>query len=217
MQNQKIIIIFGAPGAGKGYLSTKLLATKRFIHYSPGSIMRNILQNPNQINYRLLFNCINTGKLVPAPIVKKIIMEKISEQNKKIVILDGYPRNNTQKKDLELICVKNNAKIIAIFYLKINFRNAQKRISNRVICLKCEANFNLLTDPPKSKNKCDYCQHALVRRKDDDKIMTRFRIFNNKTMPIILKYAKSENFHEVDSIVLEKSIPKIVKMLYSLK
>lgn len=54
MKNQKIVIIFGLPGAGKGYLSEALLKTSKFLHCSPGNIMRTIIANPKSVNDYLM-------------------------------------------------------------------------------------------------------------------------------------------------------------------
>jgi adenylate kinase len=64
------------------------------------------------------------------------------------------------------------------------------RLSKRLLCKNCGASFNLITNPPKNKGMCDYCDYTLsVREDDNDKtVVNRLNIYEEKTKPLIKYY-----------------------------
>lgn len=133
-------------------------------------------------------------------------MQEVSKQNKKIIILDGYPRDKQQVDDLNDICKQLNAKISAVVYLKIDEKLARERLENRLICPNCQANYNKLTAKPQKEKYCDKCQTLLEQRKDDKHINIRFDVFSKMTMPIILKYAKESFFFNIEASQLNGQV-----------
>ena len=109
---KKVILLIGPPGSGKG-TQGKILAEKLMLpHISTGDIFRKIATN-NTDESRLLYEYMDSGKLVPSELVNKIVKTAIlSDDYKKGCILDGYPRNLEQAEYLN----KNvHAEISCIF------------------------------------------------------------------------------------------------------
>ena len=105
---KKVILLIGPPGSGKG-TQGKILAEKLMLpHISTGDIFRKIATN-NTDESRLLYEYMDSGKLVPSELVNKIVKTAIlSDDYKNGCILDGYPRNLEQAEYGILIPVDNN-------------------------------------------------------------------------------------------------------------
>ncbi|MEW6654366.1 MAG: nucleoside monophosphate kinase, partial [Bacteroidota bacterium] len=87
-----IIIIFGAPGVGKG-TQAKIIASKLNIaHISTGDILRAAIKNETELGLKAK-SIVETGGLVPDNIVAGMLKDALKEDRCKIgYILDGYPR-----------------------------------------------------------------------------------------------------------------------------
>jgi len=92
---QKAILVVGPPGAGKG-TQAKLIAKKfGYRHISTGDILRKL--NKNTTLGKKVFALINKGNFIPPKLAVQITLNYI-KSNKKILVLDGFPRNVTQAK-----------------------------------------------------------------------------------------------------------------------
>jgi adenylate kinase len=67
-----------------------------------------------------------------------------------------------------------------------------KRLTNRRVCRKCGANFNLFSAPSKEKDTCDLCAGVLYQRADDNEttIRNRLQVYMKDTQPLINYYGK---------------------------
>jgi adenylate kinase len=103
---QKAILVVGPPGAGKG-TQAKLIAKKfGYKHISTGEILRGLDRNTPL--GKKIFALINKGNFVPAKTTVDILLNHI-KSNKKMLVLDGFPRNITQAK-----LIKNKIEIIKV-------------------------------------------------------------------------------------------------------
>ncbi len=103
---QKAILVVGPPGAGKG-TQAKLIAKKfGYKHISTGEILRGL--NRNTELGKKIFALINKGKFIPPKLAVQITLNHI-KSNKKILVLDGFPRNITQAN-----LIKNKIEIIKV-------------------------------------------------------------------------------------------------------
>lgn len=208
------IILIGAPGSGKGTLSSKLVE-HGIVHLSTGDIFRKLSKSTGELSDRLK-TYLNSGKLIPDDftneVAQKAIMEELA-QNKSIV-LDGYPRTIAQAQYLDKII-----KVDQVFYLDIEFDVLVKRLTGRRTCEKCGKIYNIYFDSTKPKNNlvCDVCGGALMQRKDDNEATASVRIktFEKDTMPLveyykdkkILTYLTSDNS-------IDQNVDVILKVLH---
>ena len=90
------LIIFGAPGAGKG-TQAKIIASKLNIpHISTGDILRAAIASQSEMGMKVKA-IIEAGNLVPDEIMKEVIKERFTQDDcQKGFILDGYPRTTAQ-------------------------------------------------------------------------------------------------------------------------
>ncbi len=162
------IVLFGAPGSGKG--SQAKLITKEFglPQISTGDILRDHIQHQTNIG-KIVEAIINRGELVPDEMIIDIIRDRIKKEDcKKGYILDGFPRTLEQAK--KLLEITN---IDVVIYIDVSIIEVERRALSRRICPSCGKIFNI---SKKIIEDCDECGAKLIQR-DDDKIdVVRHRI-----------------------------------------
>lgn len=200
------IIFVGAQASGKG-TQAKIISEKLHVpHISTGDLFRNA---QGEIR-KELDTYMTAGKLVPDTLVIKMLKERMSQQDAQAgFILDGFPRNLQQAKELDSI-----TQIDKVVEISIPDEEAIKRLSGRISCKNCKEGYNIFTEPkPKVAGKCDKCGGELIQRADDkeDAIKKRLEIYHNETEPILQHY-KSIKINGVQSIDnVTKDILKALK------
>lgn len=180
------IIIFGAPGAGKG-TQAKILSHKFNIpHISTGDILREAISKKTDLGKKAQ-DIVNRGELVPDNIMVGIIKEVInSDKCKNGFILDGFPR--TLKQAELLVNIFNELNITDAMLIKLTVKDDViiNRLTSRRSCSNCGHIANLLS--LKEKNRCPNCGSVgtLVQRKDDTEtvIKNRLKIYRESTSPV---------------------------------
>ena len=193
------IILFGPPGAGKGTQSQKIAKKFNLHQVSTGDLLRNEIKNKTDIGKKIE-QIISQGDFVTDDIVNKILKTVITNPlYRSKIIFDGYPRNITQAKNLEIMLNADNQSINFILFLKVNREIIQKRILGRVICEKCTKTFNEYLNKEEIDNhKCE--RKYLIKRKDDNQeaINTRYEEYMKKTKLVLDFYSPRSYFHEID-------------------
>lgn len=191
------LIFVGPQGSGKG-TQAKIISGKLGIpHISTGDLIRGTEEDLKEE----VDSYINKGNLIPDDLMLKILEERLNRGNcKKGFILDGYPRNLEQTKELDRI-----TSIGKVIEISISDEEAVRRLSGRRSCKKCGKIYNLETLPkPREDNLCDDCKVELFQREDDypEAIKKRLEVYHQETEPILEKY---------DSVKIngEQSIEKV--------
>ena len=194
------IILFGAPGAGKGTQADNIVKEFNLYKVSTGDLLREEIKKSTNIGKKIKPG-IDRGQLISDDIINEIIINILS--NKKYfnrLIFDGYPRNLNQAKNLDFQIKKYNQKISCILNLNIDKESIIKRILGRIICTKCNLTFNTFFNPPeKEKHLCD--AKYLKKRSDDNReiVENRFETYKQDTLPILKHYAEQKILHEIDA------------------
>ena len=86
------IVIFGAPGSGKGTQSEKLIERYGLHHISTGEVLRDHIARKTPIG-QIANTYIKQGQLIPDSLMIRILEEIIDNDPKAKdgVILDGFP------------------------------------------------------------------------------------------------------------------------------
>ena len=195
------LLIMGAPGAGKGSVSRKIVDYYHVVHISTGDVLRAAIKEGTPIG-KIAQEYINQGALVPDEIIHDIIVEKLkSDDVKNGFIFDGYPRNLAQAKDFESILEEVNLKIDHVISMEIDEDELIKRITGRRNCPKCGAIFNIYAAPSKVEGVCDNCGEKLIQRKDDtlEALQTRLVEYHTNTEPVIEYYKNAGIVHSIDA------------------
>lgn len=178
-------IIFGPPGAGKGTYASRLGRELKIAEVSTGDIFRDEVKRNTDLG-RKVAEFLSKGELVPDEIVTDVLAKRIHMPDTEHgFILDGYPRTIEQAKALDKI-----AKIDAVILLIVPEWIIIERLSNRRVCKKCGAIYNLKYLKPKKLGICDNCSGELFQREDDKPqvIRERLKVYEAQTQPLIAYY-----------------------------
>lgn len=124
------IVIFGAPGSGKGTQSDKLIEHYNLFHISTGDVLRDNIRRGTELG-KIAKGFIDQGKLVPDELIIDILAQVLDENKDKIqqgVIFDGFPRTIPQAEALEKLLAERGTKIDAVVGLEVPEEELIKRI-----------------------------------------------------------------------------------------
>jgi len=195
------LLIFGAPGSGKGSYSSRLAPELKIVRIAPGDMFREHIKKGTELG-KLAATYVSKGVNVPDDVTSKMIIGRLSEADaKKGFILDGFPRSIPQAKELNK-AVKIDAiiNIIAPKEIIIGVTGGRRICSNS----KCDGNYNIadihktidgveyVLPPllPKKEGICDKCGSALTQRKDDmrEVVEQRLEVHERQTKPVLDYY-----------------------------
>ena len=121
------IILFGAPGSGKGTQAEKISKEFNLLKVSSGELLRNEIVKNTSLGKKIK-KIVNKGSLVSDDIINNLIENILSQkQYFNRLIFDGYPRTLNQVKNLELLVKKFHQKISCILTLNVNKEKIIKR------------------------------------------------------------------------------------------
>lgn len=114
------IVIFGAPGSGKGTQSEKLIERYGLYHISTGEVLRDHIARKTPIG-QIAKTYINQGQLIPDSLMIRILEEIIENEPKaqKGVILDGFPRTIAQAEALDRFMAKHGREVKHVIGLEV--------------------------------------------------------------------------------------------------
>lgn len=182
------LILLGAPGAGKGTQAEVISEKYNIPTISTGNIIRAALKNGTEMGLKAK-SFIEAGNLVPDDVVIGIIKERLSENDcENGYILDGFPRTIPQAEALDSM----GFNIDAALSIEVADEEIIKRMSGRRVCEKCGASYHTEYKKPQNEGKCNFCDGALVIRKDDEPetVKNRLQVYHEQTEPL-KEYYKS--------------------------
>ena len=124
------IVIFGAPGSGKGTQSDKLIEHYNLFHISTGDVLRDNIRRGTELG-QIAKGFIDQGRLVPDELIIDILAQVLDENKDNAsegVIFDGFPRTIPQAEALEKLLAERGTKIDAVVGLEVPEEELIKRI-----------------------------------------------------------------------------------------
>ena len=184
------IILFGAPGVGKGTQAAEIVKKYNLTHISTGEMFRNVIAAKTAMG-ELAYSYISKGQLVPDDITVEFVRERLAQEDcKNVFILDGFPRTLHQAECLEGILSELNIKIDFVIDIEVSTEKLLERLSGRRVCKDCGASFHVVLNKPRVENICDECGGQLYTRKDDnvESVAVRLKTYQAQTKPLIEYY-----------------------------
>jgi len=194
----KIIVLIGAPGAGKG-TQARLLEERRGIpQISTGDMFREMKKADTPLA-REVQATMAVGKLISDELTFQIVKDRTTRETG-TYILDGYPRTAVQAEQLEALASEQNKTIQAI-EVDLPEDELKKRLTGRRSCSICGEIYNIYSKPPKLDNVCDFHPETqLTHRADDNEqsVSTRLAVYDKLTKPLLDYYEKTKRLKKVD-------------------
>jgi adenylate kinase len=179
------IVFLGPPGAGKGTQAARLAEERGVPHLSTGDLLRAAVAAQTPLG-REAESHITAGRLVPDDLVLRILRARLAAADARAgFILDGYPRNLAQARELEGL-----TPIDAVLSFDLPTPVLVERLSGRWICPKCQSVYHVTAHPPRVPGRCDRDGAPLVQRPDDrpEAVETRLRVYAEQTAPLLAYY-----------------------------
>ena len=128
----KNIVIFGAPGSGKGTQSEKIIAQYGVAHISTGDVLRAQIKAGTELG-KTASQYINEGKLLPDALIIDILASTLDSKGKDIpgVIFDGFPRTIAQAEALDAMLKERGEEVSVVIGLEVDDEELVKRIIAR--------------------------------------------------------------------------------------
>jgi len=225
---QKIIMLCGAPGVGKGMFSRFLADDFGYVKVSTGDEIRKILngyENPNISTgtVKTLKDYVNSGRLVPDNIIMEVLYQKIKEPgSSRGIILDGFPRTVNQLKMFNEVFP---------IHLVVNIEERHDYIMasllGRRTCMDCGMSYSaysyykdgyeLDVQMPVKKGVCDCCGGEVKTREDDKEeiVKARLKEYKEKTYPLLKKLKEDGNLMSFEPKRGERDYPKLQQLIVS--
>jgi len=193
------IVLFGAPGAGKGTQSALLVERMGMEQISTGDLFRAAIKNKTELGLKAK-SYMDKGELVPDAIVIGMVDEVLARLGKNLFILDGFPRTVAQAEALRTILARRAMEIGKAVFLEVPKEELLGRLTGRRVCKSCGAVYHIDSKPPKVAGVCDVCGGEVVQRNDDkeDVIATRLKTYEENTVPLRAYFKEQGKYVEVN-------------------
>ncbi|HHX72176.1 MAG TPA: nucleoside monophosphate kinase [Clostridiales bacterium] len=191
------IILFGAPGSGKGTQASYISERLGIPAVSTGNLIRDAIAS-GHANGPAFKRFIDQGKLVPDEMVISLLAERLSEKEcSKGCILDGFPRTVNQAERLSAMGFVPDL----VISLEVPDEVIEARAVGRRVCPICGLSYHLTDNKPIKEGVCDKCNVPLVIRKDDEPetVRKRLQVFHEQTADVKAFYEASGLVRKIDA------------------
>jgi len=180
----RLIVLLGTPGAGKGTQAKRLAERYGIPHLSTGDMLREARAKGSELGKKVA-TIMDSGHLVSDDIVSALIDERLGDgSTARGAVFDGYPRTATQADSLSGMLARHGRKIDRAILVDVPDAEVERRIVGRRICKSCQTPYHIEFKPPKVAGVCDLDQGELIQRPDDsvEKVRTRLGAYHAERM-----------------------------------
>ena len=198
--NRRIIVMMGAPGAGKGTQAERLAEELGLPHVSTGELFRAMRKSDTPLAKKVR-DIMDAGGLVPDDIVVAMVDDRLTWNDAAPgVILDGFPRTVAQAEALDRMLKRVGTSVCAVPYIEVPQDLLLARLTGRRICTKDDQHvYHIVHMPPKKDGVCDVDGAKLYQRADDSEETVRDRL--DKQLPpmfeVVDYYAENKVLYSV--------------------
>ncbi|MDD6942695.1 MAG: adenylate kinase [Muribaculaceae bacterium] len=187
------IVIFGAPGSGKGTQSARLIDAYGLYHISTGELLRDHIKRGTELGVTA-DQFISKGQLIPDDLMIRILDDVLENEAaaKKGVVFDGFPRTIPQADALEELLAKRGSQLDAVIGLDV----PEDELVHRMLARGKETG-----------------------RADDniDTIKNRLDVYHNQTLPLRKYYEEKGKYIAVNGTgIVDEIFANISRQLHDL-
>lgn len=167
------LVIFGAPGSGKGTQSEKLIEEYGLFHVSTGDVLRDHIARGTELG-RVADSYISLGQLIPDDLMINILADVLDSnpETKNGVIFDGFPRTIPQAKALKKMLADRQSKVHAVVGLEVEDEELVDRLVKR----------------GEQSGRSDDNMETITRR---------LEVYHNQTSPLRDYYMSEGKYHAI--------------------
>jgi adenylate kinase len=171
-----VVVLLGAPGAGKG-TQAPLLATRLGIPViATGDLFRAAVRDGTPLGVEAR-RFMDAGRLVPDEITVRLLLDRLTRPDAADgVILDGFPRTGVQAKALDDALAERGSAVRAAVLIDVAVEELIRRMAGRWICRKAGHPYHEISSPPLIAGRCDLDGSELYQRTDDRPETIRARL-----------------------------------------
>jgi len=171
-----VVVLLGAPGAGKGTQAPILARALGVPILASGDLLRAAAAAGTALG-READRYMSRGQLVPDDTMVRVFLERLEKPDARAgAILDGFPRTRVQAVALDRALHEAGRRVDRAIFIEVETEDLVRRMSNRRICTANGHVYNLASNPPLVDRVCDLDNSALVQRPDDNEETVRARM-----------------------------------------
>jgi adenylate kinase len=199
-RHDEVVLLLGAPGAGKGTQARFLAQALAIPHVASGDLLREHRQSGTALG-RAAQEYMDRGDLVPDDLVVDMICDRLDQPDASAgALLDGFPRTLAQAKALEGRLEQRGGRVKSAIYVEVPTDVLVDRLAGRWLCRTCQASYHELFNPPKFVGVCDVCEGELYQRTDDQRevVANRIAVYLRDTLPVVERYTAAGILRRID-------------------
>jgi len=190
------LLLYGAPGSGKGTQANMLRSRFGIPHIATGDMLRAEIQAGTPLGLQAQ-PILAAGQYVSDQIMIGIIHNRLRQPDcRRGFIIDGFPRTIPQAEALDTLMDELGRSFNRVLYLKVDIEELLRRLSGRLVCPRCQRTY------PPGTAACEADGSSLVQREDDkvEAVKPRIEIYLQKTIPVLDHYRGGGLVSEIDGM-----------------
>lgn len=172
----RVLVLLGAPGAGKGTQAHILARHLGLPRVATGDLFRAAVRDGTPLGIAAKAY-MERGELVPDEVTVGMLLERLAAPDAaRGVLLDGFPRTRSQAEALDRALVDRGAAVEAALQVDVPANELLQRLSGRWLCEAVGHTYHETAYPPRVPGICDICGSRLIQRDDDRPDVVRARL-----------------------------------------
>jgi adenylate kinase len=172
----RVVVLLGAPGAGKGTQAQILSKQLGLAHVATGDMFRAAVRDGTPLGL-VVKGYMDRGELVPDAVTIEMLLQRLAKPDAAAgILLDGFPRNTAQAEALDKALTEAGGRVDVAPYIEVPEADLVARIGGRWICRAEGHPYHAQTKPPLVAGVCDVDGSELYQRTDDQPATVQARL-----------------------------------------
>lgn len=172
----RVVVLLGAPGAGKGTQAQILSQRLGLAHVATGDLFRAAVRDGTPLGVTAK-GYMDRGELVPDSVTIEMLLERLAQPDAAAgILLDGFPRNTAQAEVLDKALADRDSRVEVAPYIEVPEADLVARLGGRWICRAQGHPYHEQTKPPLVAGICDVDGSELYQRSDDQPATVQARL-----------------------------------------
>jgi adenylate kinase len=172
----RVVVLLGAPGAGKGTQAQILSGKLGLAHVATGDLFRAAVRDGTPLGV-VAKGYMDRGELVPDAVTIEMLLERLAQPDAAAgILLDGFPRNTAQAQVLDEALAGKGGRVDVAPYIEVPEADLVGRLGGRWICRAAGHPYHEQTKPPLNPGVCDIDGSELYQRSDDQPETVKARL-----------------------------------------